>query len=111
MTLADAQQETTLSVLYQQEIDALARMVSVLRRLRIHVEALSVIPSGAGTARAVLVIHSSAYLAERARALIGRLVPVLDVVEIGTTDARGPRAPQMQQTNEEKGLDDGYDPL
>ena len=90
MSADEQEQETTLSVLYQQEIDALARMLSVLRRLRIHIEALSVIPSGGGTARAVFVIRSSAYLADRARALFGRLVPVLDVAEIGTTDARGP---------------------
>lgn len=88
MTLADAEQETTLSVLYQQEPDALARVLSVLRRLRIHIEALSAIPAGDGTSRAILLIRSPVYHAERARALIERLVPVLQVVEIATRDVR-----------------------
>lgn len=88
MTLADPVRETTISILYRQDPDALARVLSVLRRLRIHIEALSAIPAGNGTARAVFLIQSPAYHAERARALIARLVPVLDVVELGTTDPR-----------------------
>lgn len=83
MTLADPVLETTLSVLYRQDPDALARVLSVLRRLRVHVEALSAIPAGNGTTRAVLMIQCPAYHAERARALIARLVPVLDVAELG----------------------------
>jgi acetolactate synthase small subunit len=80
--------DTTLAVLYRQDPDALARVLSVLRRLRIHLESISSIPAGNGTARAVLMIQCPEYHAERARALIERLVPVLDVVALGATRAR-----------------------
>jgi acetolactate synthase small subunit len=112
MTLVDPVRETTLSVLYQQDPDALARVLSVLRRLRIHIEALSAIPAGNGTARAVLLIQCPTYHAERARALIARLVPVLDVVELGTSDPRSSRdGAEVDKPDDgtEKGLDDGYD--
>jgi acetolactate synthase small subunit len=101
MTLTDPIRETTLSVLYQQDPDALARVLSVLRRLRIHIEALSAIPAGNGTARAVLMIQCPAYHAERARALIARLVPVLDVVELGTTDPRRPDDAESTDSTDE----------
>jgi acetolactate synthase small subunit len=101
MTLTDPIRETTLSVLYQQDPDALARVLSVLRRLRIHIEALSAIPAGNGTARAVLMIQCPAYHAERARALIARLVPVLDVVELGTTDPRPPDDAESTDSTDE----------
>lgn len=104
-------QDTTLSVLYRQDPDALARVLSVLRRLRVHVEALSAIPAGNGTARAVLMIQCPAYHAERARALIARLVPVLDVVELGTTSPRRSDDPASTDSADapEGGMDDGYD--
>lgn len=93
--------DSTLAVLYRQEPDALARVLSVLRRLRIHLESISSIPAGNGTARAVLMIQCPAYHAERARALIERLVPVLDVVELGTTNAlRSEDAASIDSTDE-----------
>ncbi len=111
MTSPDPLRDTTLAVLYRQELDALARVLSVLRRLRIHLESISAIPAGNGTARAVLMIQCPAYHAERARALIGRLVPVLDVVELETPARRSEDAALIDSVDEatEKGMDDGYD--
>lgn len=111
MTPAETLRDTTLAVLYRQEPDALARVLSVLRRLRIHLESISSIPAGNGTARAVLMIQCPEYHAARACALIGRLVPVLDVVELGTTNAQRPGDSDFTETVEgtEKGKDDGYD--
>lgn len=113
MTATGPERETTLSVVYRQEPDALARVLSVLRRLRIHIEAVSSIPSGDGVSCAVLSMRSPAYQAERARALIEQLVPVLHVVEITARDVGAAGAAPATPLNDHatKGLNDGYDSL
>jgi len=113
MTLTESLRETTLSVVYRQEPDALARVLSVLRRLRIHVEAVSSIPAGDGISCVVLSMRSPAYQAERARALISQLVPVLHVVEITAREpgAAGATAATVTNHDPRKGQNDGYDSL